>query len=174
MYFINGNSLTTDYFKEMIGKKIALFVMHTEERKYLEMLDVEAVLLKTNGIKKRIGFASMGIKGNEKRAELLDILVEFYYYRHKGIGSKMLRLMEDFYKDNKAQEFFGNINAAKIKKKAIYFYKKNGYDIIEEKSPEGDTIWIQKFIKKPQNPQFSRLHKIEPLTNIEWNSVKIK
>ena len=162
--------MATDYFKEIIGKNFTLLIMHNNEKGNFEMLDVKAVLLKPNGIRKRIGYASMGIKDEEKRAELCNIYIE-PYFRHREIGGKMLRLMVDFYKDDKAQEIFGDITASKVPKKAKNFYAKNNFSIIEKESQEGKNIKIKLILKKTQDPQFYYLHKIEPITKNEYFSI---
>ena len=53
-----------------------------------------------------------------KDAEILDIHLNFNF-RHRGIGSRMLKLIMDYLQDGTVLEIWGNITSANVFRKAM-------------------------------------------------------
>ena len=112
-----------------------------------------------DGSKLEIGHADIGVDG-KKRAELLEVLVKSPY-RHRGIGSKMLKFMVDYLQDGDAREIHGDITASNDLRKTIEFFTKNGFTIGEELTPYGKHTVIDIALTQPKFGQFFNLHNVE-------------
>jgi len=162
-----GNHLTNAYYREVLNKNTTLKLSFEDYGSGSSIIDVIAVLnsIKSNG-KKKIGKGSIRID-SKKRAQLLDIFVKFPY-RHKGIGSRMLKLMVDYIQDGIAKEIWGNISDADDLDEAIKFYTKNGFSISKNKLPQVEQTIINLTLTKPLSPQFLHLPKVHQITKEEY------
>jgi hypothetical protein len=111
--------------------------------------------------RKKIGKCNVRVE-SDKRAELEDIIVQVPY-RRKGVGTRMLQLVVDYLRDRPAMEIWGDPYGAEDPEGAMKFYSENGFTIVNEHM-------VLMVLSKPQNPQFLSKHKIERITDAEFES----
>ncbi len=112
--------------KEVLDKNTYLQIKRTFRAGAGADLGVKAFLTKNDS---EVGDADVGVDG-KGNAKLLGIYVK-PPFRHRGIGSRMLKLLIDFLQDGMASEIDGDITASDDLPKTIGFYKKQGFSIIE-------------------------------------------
>jgi GNAT superfamily N-acetyltransferase len=151
-------------YKEILDKNTVLTLKISELSGRHTFFDVKAFLTEGVTLKdiKEIGKACISVDG-KKCAKLLDIYVN-KSYRHRGIGSKMLKLMVDYITDGTAKEVHGDITASEDLRKAIDFYTKNGFIIDEFVLSEGKHTVVNLALNKPKFGEFFNLYEVERIT----------
>lgn len=79
----------------------------------------------------KLGFAALYCNNSERKTAYLSMIAVNDYFRGKGIGKKLLRIIEEIALDNGM--FFLQLEVSKTNKNAISFYKKNKYVSLEER-----------------------------------------
>lgn len=141
--------------KEVLDKNTYLEIKRTYRAGSGADVGVKAFLTKGDS---EIGHADIGVDG-KKNAKLLDIFVKSSF-RHRGIGSKMLRLLIDFIKEGIASEIQGDITNADDLPKAIDLFKKHGFSIEECTLYEGKHTVINLTLAQPKFSEFDNLHDV--------------
>lgn len=157
-----GNLLEI-YRKVQLDKKTTIVWMFKHRGGSGADFEVKAVLPYTKSDKERkeIGIAKITIDG-KKNAELHDIYVDSLY-RHRGIGSKILKFTVDYLQDGIAEIIKADIRGRDDQQIAIKFFLKNGFDVGMENSE------VSLILNKPKYGQFGYLYKeVEYITRAEY------
>jgi ribosomal protein S18 acetylase RimI-like enzyme len=141
--------------KEVLDKNTYLQIKRTFRAGAGADLGVKAFLTKNDS---EVGDADVGVDG-KGNAKLLGIYVK-PPFRHRGIGSRMLKLLIDFLQDGMASEIDGDITASDDLPKTIGFYKKQGFSISEYTINDSKHTLIDLKLTKPKFSQFGNLHEV--------------
>lgn len=98
--------------------------------------------------REQVGYAYVDVytKGTynlpRKSAIWTDIVITEKYYR-QGMGSKIVKFAIAYLRKIGIEQIFGKISVTDDTKRAIAFWRKNGFKIIMYEKPEGDVARIK-------------------------------